>query len=98
MPLSEEATALFERLDREALEKGQGDDNCRICGKLTGKGQFMGSGPSRIWMHYLCMQVEGLKLMESGAWDNVRVAINWPDGPAEITTGKQMRERLRDAS
>jgi hypothetical protein len=29
------------------------------------------------WVHYLCMQAEGRKLIESGATDGVRVAINY---------------------
>jgi hypothetical protein len=32
--------------------------------------------------------------LKSGAVDDVRVGVKWPDGPAEITTGKRLREKI----
>jgi hypothetical protein len=39
------------------------------------------------------MLKEGKRLVDSGDFDDLSIAINRPDRPAEITTGKRLREK-----
>jgi hypothetical protein len=41
------------------------------------------------------MAIEGKRLLKSGDLDDQTIAMNWPDRPAEITTGKRLRENLK---
>ena len=47
----------------------------------------------RVWAHPGCMLKDGERVVESGDLDDQVIAITWPDRPAEIMTGKRLREK-----
>jgi hypothetical protein len=66
---------------------------CTYCGRPTdGKTEFFKIGSELQPAHFDCILLSGRRLPDSGAIDDVRRAVKWPDGPAEITTGKRLRE------
>jgi hypothetical protein len=70
------------------------DHTCKYCGKPTTECEFFTLPSGRVWAHIECMLREGEKLLKSGAMDDARIGVKWPDGAAEITTGKRLRERF----
>jgi hypothetical protein len=65
---------------------------CRRCGKPCDEKSFFTLPSGRVWMHMACMMAAGKEAIESGRADDVRIAIKWPDGVTEITSGKNLRD------
>jgi hypothetical protein len=70
------------------------ENNCEFCGLPTNPGEFFTLPSGRVWAHPECMIKRGLEVVKSGAVDDLTVALDWPDGPAEITTGRRIRESI----
>jgi len=66
---------------------------CKVCGLPTSDREFFVVAGRRVWAHPGCMLKEGKRLVDSGDFDDLSIAINRPDRPAEITTGKRLREK-----
>jgi hypothetical protein len=66
---------------------------CKSCAAQTS--DFFTVNGCRVYICIDCLHKDSQRLLDSGKYDDLRVAIKWPDGPAEITTGRQMRLRDR---
>jgi hypothetical protein len=59
---------------------------CQFCKKPTTDHEFFTRPSGRQWAHFECMLDAGRNARASGKLDNVKMALNWPDGVAEIRT------------
>jgi hypothetical protein len=67
---------------------------CKYCGRPTGDREFYPLPSGRVWAHLDCMEKAGKRLIERGAADaRYSIAVNFPDAPAKIKTGRRLREK-----
>jgi hypothetical protein len=66
---------------------------CKFCGSPTTDRDFFVVAGCRVWAHPGCILKDGERVVEGGDLDDRVIAIDWPDRPAEIMTGKRLREK-----